>query len=221
MVDNPNSTEMSVGRLEAFSDGVFGVAVTLLVLNIQLPHLSESAGVDVLITALVSLWPAYLSYFITFVSIGALWISHHQLLKYFQRVDVPVQLANIIFLMLVALTPFTTVLLADSITITARLRVALVISGTVWTAMGLLMRSIERYSMRVHLLKPHSTSPNTTSLSRLAGLSTLVGIFATLIGLISPEIGVFIFFVIALRRLAPIVEVFRPAAFPMSPLKKP
>ena len=209
VVDNPSSTEMSVGRLEAFSDGVFGVAVTLLVLNIQLPHLSDSGEADVLITALVSLWPAYLSYFITFVTIGALWISHHQLLKYFQRVDVPVQLANVIFLMLVALTPFTTILLADSITVTSRLRVALVISGIVWTVMRLLMRNIERYSMRAHLLKPHIVLLNMPPLRHSDGFSTIIGVFATIIGLVSPEIGVFIFFLIALSRLAPIVEVFR------------
>src|SRR5579859_168967 len=100
--NEPDDTQMSVGRVEAFSDGVFGVAVTLLVLNIQVPHL-QNAHVADLVNGLLNQWPSYVSYFITFMSMGTLWVHHHRAFKMLRTVDYTLQLVNVLFLMFVTL----------------------------------------------------------------------------------------------------------------------
>src|SRR5207245_4019328 len=71
-------------RLEAFSDGVFAIAATLLVLELRVP-----AGEGDLVRALIGLWPAYAAYLISFLTIGIIWVNHHTLLEHCRRVDRP------------------------------------------------------------------------------------------------------------------------------------
>jgi hypothetical protein len=71
-------------RIEAFSDGVFAIAITLLVLEIQVPHAEEGAS---LFDALLGLWPSYLAYAISFLQIGVVWANHHNRFGYIARSD--------------------------------------------------------------------------------------------------------------------------------------
>jgi len=102
-------------RLEAFSDGVFSIAITLLVLNIRIPSGPELLSSDALIGALGSAWPSYLGYVVSFVSIGIIWANHHNLFRLVGRVDHWLLLANLFLLLCVGLVPFTTALLASTI----------------------------------------------------------------------------------------------------------
>jgi uncharacterized membrane protein len=97
----------STDRLEAFSDGVFAVAATLLVLNL---HVGSGGG---LAHALAKEWPHYATYVVSFVTIGIIWMNHH---AQFNRIDHPdrtLMVLNLILLMFVTLIPFPTGLLAD------------------------------------------------------------------------------------------------------------
>jgi uncharacterized membrane protein len=102
---------MSTGRLEAFSDGVFAVAITLLVLDIRPPaDIESSSG---LWHALGHLWPHYAAYAVSFLVIGIVWVNHHAVLALIARVDRQLAFLNLLLLMTIALIPFATSLLAD------------------------------------------------------------------------------------------------------------
>jgi uncharacterized membrane protein len=97
------------GRLEAFSDGVFAIAATLLVLEF-----SVSQGGD-LGHQLVHLWPAYLAYATSFLTIGIIWMNHHFCVETMARVDRTLMFLNILLLMTVSFLPFPTRLVAESL----------------------------------------------------------------------------------------------------------
>jgi uncharacterized membrane protein len=99
-------------RLEAFSDGVFAIAITLLVLEVRVPPI-EDAPPAALRQALADLWPNYLGYIISFATIGIMWANHHTIVRSISRVDHYLILANLLFLFFVAAIPFPTALMAD------------------------------------------------------------------------------------------------------------
>ena len=99
------------GRIEAFSDGVFAIAITLLVIEIGVPHI-EGEGTS-LFGALVEQWPSYLGYAISFLQIGVIWANHHNRFRFIERSDHGLLFLNILFLMCVAFIPFPTALLAE------------------------------------------------------------------------------------------------------------
>jgi uncharacterized membrane protein len=99
-------------RLEAFSDGVFAIAITLLVLNIRVPLASELNG-QTLFDALLQQWPAYLAYVVSFVTILLMWVGHHNMFTFIYRIDHTFLLLNGLLLMGIAVVPFPTGLLAE------------------------------------------------------------------------------------------------------------
>ncbi len=99
--------ERGASRLEAFSDGVIAVAITLLVLDVHVPASIEGA----LLAALTKQWPAYLGYVTSFLVVGIFWTNHHLLFKYIKRTDHFFLLINTLFLMCIAFVPFGTSLL--------------------------------------------------------------------------------------------------------------
>ena len=100
---------MSPGRLEAFSDGVFAIAITLLVLDIHVPDPSTTAD---LAQQLGSQWPSYVAYGVSFLTIGIIWINHHAMLRRIKAIDHEILILNLLRLLCVGLLPFTTALMA-------------------------------------------------------------------------------------------------------------
>jgi uncharacterized membrane protein len=97
----------STARLETFSDGVFAIAATLLILEIRLPD-------DVSVThGLVHAWPSYIAYATSFLTIGIIWVNHHTVLQQIGRVDRTFLFINVVFLMIVAFSPFPTRVVAE------------------------------------------------------------------------------------------------------------
>jgi TMEM175 potassium channel family protein len=101
---------LSTTRLEAFSDGVFAVAITLLVLNLQVPQITS---VSELVPRLGELWPKLLSYTLSFVIVGIYWVAHHNTFHYIQRSDRNLLWLNILLLMCIVFLPFPTALLGQ------------------------------------------------------------------------------------------------------------
>src|SRR5258708_7510735 len=95
-------------RLEAFRDGVFAIALTLLVLEIRLPPPDQLADPVRLVGALRDLWPSYLGYALSFVTVGIMWANHHNLFRYVAIVDHGLLLANLLLLLGVGFVPFPT-----------------------------------------------------------------------------------------------------------------
>jgi uncharacterized membrane protein len=97
-------------RLEAFSDGVFAVAITLLVIEIRPPELHEG---ERLLHALWEQWPSYVGYLVSFLNIGVIWLNHHRVFEQVVRVDGPLLVLNLNLLLWTALIPFSTATMAE------------------------------------------------------------------------------------------------------------
>jgi len=101
---------VSKGRLEAFSDGVFAIVITLLAFDLKRP--SPGPGMS-LASALWDQWPAYIAYFVGFLQIGVMWLNHHRLFQQVREVDGVLLVLNLNLLLWVALVPFATGVVAE------------------------------------------------------------------------------------------------------------
>ncbi len=104
---------MDRSRLEAFSDGVFAVAITLLALDLTV---AGPEGPGHLIDQLYGKWPSFLAYLISFFMIGIIWVNHHVLVRQITKVDRTLLFLNLVLLLFVVLIPFTTATVADYFT---------------------------------------------------------------------------------------------------------
>ena len=108
------SFEVTTNRLEAFSDGVFAIAITLLIIAIKVPS-HEDLKDQSLMHYVWQQWPKYFAYILSFVMIGIYWANHHYLFKLFKRTDHVFNLLNVFFLMTIAFLPYPTGVLGDFI----------------------------------------------------------------------------------------------------------
>jgi uncharacterized membrane protein len=100
---------VSTNRLEAFSDGVFAIAITLLVLEIAVPEAGEGG----LWHALTNEWPSFAAFAVSFLVIGIIWINHHGVIDHLQRTNRTLLYLNLLLLFCIAFIPFPTALLAE------------------------------------------------------------------------------------------------------------
>jgi len=114
--DEGATEEISTTRLEALSDGVFAVAITLLALNLTVPPVSKEGATAYLGAALGKEWPSYLAYALSFLSILIMWLNHHTIFRLVKRTDHALLLINGLLLMVITAIPFATVLLASYLT---------------------------------------------------------------------------------------------------------
>jgi len=125
--------QLARNRIEALTDGVFAVVMTLLVLDIKVPELAQPMAAEELVRQLFALWPKLLSYAISFIILGVYWVGHHVQLSFIRRADRPLLWINILFLLWVALIPFSTALLSAY----PQSQVAVIIYGANLIAIGL------------------------------------------------------------------------------------
>ncbi|MBF9067854.1 TMEM175 family protein [Streptacidiphilus fuscans] len=101
------------GRVEAFSDGVFAIAITLLVLQLAVNNPARVTSSGAAWSQLGHLWPAYDAYVVSFLVIGIMWLNHHTVFGYVARVDRGLLVINLLLLLVVAALPFPTALVSD------------------------------------------------------------------------------------------------------------
>ena len=99
-------------RIEAFSDGVFAIAITLLILEVRLPHAGEAGSLS---RQLIALWPSYFAFALSFFVILVTWIAHHEIMRLIHATSRPLQLANGCCLAYVTFIPFPTAVLAANL----------------------------------------------------------------------------------------------------------
>ena len=104
----------ATGRVEAFSDGVMAIAITLLVLELKVPTSADAAGGQ-LLAILLERWPSYVAYLAAFLTIGIIWLNHHTLLSKIARFDARLHWLNLLLLLGVATLPFPTALIAEHV----------------------------------------------------------------------------------------------------------
>ena len=135
---------MDRSRLEAFSDGVFAVAITLLALNLTV----SGPGHGPLLDQLYDRWPAFLAYLISFFMIGIVWVNHHALVRAITAVDRTLLFLNLVLLLFVALIPFATATEADYFPANSRdARLAMVLYAGVFLGMSVGFGSIFEWTL--------------------------------------------------------------------------
>ena len=128
-------------RLVAFSDGVFAITITLLVLEIRPP-----TGDGSLLHGLVELWPSYLAYAVTFLFIGQVWANHHVMFDHIRAADRAVLLLNTLLLMVVAFLPFATSVLAEALRSGDDQRTAVVFYAIAFAVTALTFNAVWQYA---------------------------------------------------------------------------
>ena len=114
------------GRIEAFSDGVYAIAITLLILDLKVPMTPDGQ----LGGALLRQWPAYFAFLVSFAFIGIMWVNHHRLFTHIRRSDNRLLFLNLLLLLGVTVVPFPTALLAAHLRGADALTAAAVFNGT-------------------------------------------------------------------------------------------
>ncbi len=196
----PMRDRWDTSRLEAFSDGVFAIAITLLVLEISVPE----SDFDDLWKGIADQWPSYLAYATSFITIGGLWIAHHGIFRRLVGADDAVMRLNILLLMLVSFLPFPTKLVAEAIEVASAERAAVVFFGLVLLAISVTISALWRYVARHRdLLEPGVTDEEVKAMTLVTTPS--IGFYAVIVGLafLVPQVAAFGYLLIA------VVAVFR------------
>ena len=178
---------MSTRRLEAFSDGVFAIAATLLILNVPV------TGHKALDQELLAIWPSYAAYAIAFLTIGVVWANHHTVIDQCKEVNRLFLMLNVIFLMLVAFFPFPTRLLAENITGEGA-RAAAIAYGTTGTLTAVMFTVLWLYaSGGRRLLREEADQRVVDGITRSYVPGPLVYLAATFLALVNPILSAAIF----------------------------
>jgi uncharacterized membrane protein len=185
---------VETNRVEAFSDGVFAIAITLLILAVGIEQ--SLAGGD-LRHQLLHLWPAYIAYAASFLTVGIMWVNHHQIFRHFERVDRPLLLLNILLLMCISFTPFPTRVVADNAQSSINRQAAAVLYGGTMTCTAICFFAVWYYGSR-RLLKADTDMREVSGITRsyLPGAPTYA--LATVIAFVSSVASLIMFGVIAI-----------------------
>lgn len=196
---------MRTQRIEAFSDGVFAIAITLLALDIKRPDSAHHLSHD-----LARLWPSYTAYVISFLLIGLVWANHHVVFDHIRSGDRMLLFLNVLLLMDVAVLPFPTSVLALALRDRAGMVPATVLYGSVLTAGGVLFNAVYAWARHRDLLHHEVHPDERRRVSRrfwlgplLYGVATVIAVFSPITALVGYALLILFYWLppTALRRL--------------------
>lgn len=173
------------GRVEAFSDGVMAVAITLLVLDLRVPEPEPGRS---LARGLLELWPNALAYVISFIAIGIMWLSHHTMFHRLARVDHSVLVLNLVLLLCIVVLPFTTSVLSSYLDVPGQGVLAAVLYAGSFLVTSSLFFALQYHLLkrRPHLLREAPDPVQTRSILRRGLVSIPVYVLAAAAALVSP-----------------------------------
>jgi uncharacterized membrane protein len=181
------AVEKETSRLESFSDGVFAVAITLLVFKV--PHLPGAISVPALGSALLAQWPSYLAFMTSFATIFIMWASHHSIFRLVYRADTPFLFANGLLLLLVTVVPFPTSLVAQYL-ITPAASLACAVYAAVFVVINVAYNLLWWAAVRQRrLLHPAVTARQVKRLTRHILLGLPVYLLASLLAFWNPYVS--------------------------------
>ena len=201
----PAGLGMSVGRLEAFSDGVLAIVITLLILDLSVPKEQSSS----LARALADQWPQYVAYLLSFLIVGIIWLNHHATINLLARTNHTLQVLNLLLLLPVSVLPWPTALLSEYAGGShADQRTAVLMYGLFSSLMAITFNVLWRYIMRhPELHKPHVTAQMLAVRNRRFNIGPFVYPAATLIGLLSAPLFLALMLALAVLYLLPTPDV--------------
>jgi uncharacterized membrane protein len=198
-------------RLEAFSDGVFAIAITLLVIEIAVPLHAGSH----LLSALLEERPVFLAYFISFMSIGIVWIEHNALTEALERVDSGLLRLNLLLLLLVGFLPYPARVMQEYLRLTdtehGGERTAVAFFGLILFLMSLMLIVLARYAEREGLFGADVAEERQEERRVTYQLAPSLVFYAvaSLLGLIQPYVGLVLYILIGVYLLLPVRTVRR------------
>ena len=190
---------MPKGRVEAFADGIFAFAITLLVVDINVPP-SQFGN---LWKGIADQWPAYLGFVTSFVTVGAIWMAHHAVFRRLSSANDVIMRLNLALLMSVAVLPFPTRLVAEAITSSRAERTAVIFYALSLILITALFAVLWQAILRSGLLKPTVTDGEIRAITRMVTPNVGFYVVVTLLALVAPHAAVYGLL------LAAIVTVFR------------
>jgi uncharacterized membrane protein len=186
---------LSTARLETFADGVFAIAATLLILNVDSQVEAEGAG---LAEELLHVWPSYVAYIVSFLTIGIIWVNHHLVMAQIDRVDRPFMMMSVGFLLCVAFIPFPTRLVAEHVRDEGAQAAALLYGITITTT-AVMFSAIWFYaSIGQRLLRADADPRVVSGITRSYLPGPWIYLTATLAALVSPAWSVGLYAAIAI-----------------------
>jgi len=194
---------LSKTRLEAFSDGVFAIAITLLVLDIAVRP--GGSPLDEFFSA----WPSYVGYVVSFLTIGVAWIGHTALTDELDHVDPVFLRLNLLLLLVVVFLPFPTSLVTEAFGDRDAERVAATVYGVTMLAIRLLGIALDHYADREGLYADREPDVELTRGRRKDLSGVILYVIAILVGLVFPGIAVTTYFGITLYLVIPFRELGR------------
>ena len=185
---------MNPSRLETFADGVFAIAATLLILNVDAQVTGDTGALG---ERLTHIWPSYLAYAVSFVTIGIMWVNHHWVISQIDHTDRRFLFANIGLLLCIAFVPFPTRLVAEHIRGDGAQDAALAYGFTM-VATAIMFNITWFYaSTRRRLLRPDADAVMVSGISRSYLPGPWIYLGATLVAFLSPTASVLLFLAIA------------------------
>ena len=194
-------------RMEAFSDGIFAIAATLLVLDLVIPSVtSKDVGHQ-----LAEQWPSYVAYLVSFATIGNAWLNHSVITEYLGRADAILLRLNLALLFFVSVLPFPTHMLAEYLPNQGDERIAVTVYGLNLLAISAFIAIIWHYALWQRLVTKDNTEDDVRALTKkldpsLASYAVVIGL-----GLWQPRVAVVLYLVIALFMIIPFRRVLREA----------
>ena len=186
-------------RLEAFSDAVIAIAMTLLVLEIKVPAHDEDHR---LWSQLGDLWPSYLGFLLSFVVIGIMWANHHELFSFVSRVDRWLVLLNLHFLLCIAFIPFPTGVLAEYLGHTGEGTAIQFYAGSMFVC-AVVYNLLWMYPRRAGLISPDADPTGVRNLTRAFTFGPPTYLFALVLAFIWPVGSLIVQALLALSYLIP------------------
>jgi uncharacterized membrane protein len=190
--------------MEAFSDGIFAIASTLLVLDLAIPGVRSDVG-----HRLVEQWPTYLAYVVSFATIGNAWLNHSVITEYLERADAILLRLNLVLLFFVSVLPFPTHMLAEYLSSENAERVAVTVYGLNLLAIGAFTSLTWHYGVAEHLVRRDNKEEEVRAISAKLDPSLASYAVAIGIGLLWPTAAVVLYLAIALFVIIPFRAVFR------------
>jgi len=188
------SNVFSKSRIEAFSDGIFAIIVTLLVLEIKVPHIGDHNSQQELTEALTGLLPKFISWIISFFTVAVIWVNHHKLFKQFRSPDSGLFWWNAVLLLWTSFIPFPTAVLGDY----PGNFVSIVLYGMVMALMAASFTGMRYYVLRKGNLLEDDVDVKLFRAGTKASLyfGPLFYLSGILLGLISPFLSFAVFIII-------------------------